>query len=120
MSRQARNQVHGFDPTRARSSKSSNINIQINFNMKDKQNNTPFPAKKVDNYLQLEQKGNKGTADLKSQKKGPTFPLQKRPILTTTNLAKTQFSKHQNAGQSSTGKNVPGVRVGSRKGVESR
>lgn len=39
---------------KARPEKGSNINIQINFNMKDKAQG--FAGKKIDNYVDIEQK----------------------------------------------------------------
>jgi len=54
MQRQSRNSYD--DRTRIRNSKGNNINIQINVNMKEK--NSGFTGKKIDNYVDIEQKSN--------------------------------------------------------------
>lgn len=84
-----KNQRGSYDATRA--GNRNNINIQINFNMKDK--NQGFVGKKIDNYLEVEHKNTskndnypKITEEIKKIKKKPNDPslkMEKEKIFDT-------------------------------------
>jgi hypothetical protein len=75
-----KNQRGSYDATRA--GNRNNINIQINFNMKDK--NQGFVGKKIDNYLEVEHKNTskndnypKITEEIKKIKRSPMIPVSR-------------------------------------------